>query len=450
MTDERVEARLPDRVAVIGFARTGVAAARALRARGVSVVAIDDRPSDEQASIAAELGVAYVGAPNPGELSLALGAAELVVVSPGVPPTHGVFGLVPESRIVAEIELAARLTTTPIVALTGTNGKTTVTTLIATMLEATGRHAPVVGNIGRAFIEGIDEDADVYVCEVSSFQLAATSTFRPAVAVWLNFAEDHLDWHRDLEEYAAAKARIFANQSASDTAVVNIDDPVVMAATAGIASRVVTFGSAGDYRIEAGSIVGPDGPICSLNRLARQFPHDIENALAAIAACAAAGADLARAIDALSAVGPLPHRVDLVASVSGIAFYDDSKATTPSAVIAALEGIERSVLIAGGRNKGLRLSTLREYADAHPGRVRAVVAIGEAGDEIATAFGGYAVERASTMQEAVVTAAGLADAGDAVLLSPGCASFDWYRSYEERGEDFVREVRAYAATVGAS
>jgi UDP-N-acetylmuramoylalanine--D-glutamate ligase len=133
-----------------------------------------------------------------------------------------------------------------------------------------------------------------------------------------------------------------------------------------------------------------------------------------------------------------------------VAFYDDSKATTPSAVIAALEGIDRSVLIAGGRNKGLRLSTLREYADSHPGRVRAVVAIGEAGEEIATAFGGYAVERAATMHDAVVAAAGLAGEGDAVLLSPGCASFDWYRSYEERGDDFVREVRAYAATVGAS
>jgi UDP-N-acetylmuramoylalanine--D-glutamate ligase len=437
-------------VVVVGFARTGIAAARALRARGVSVVAIDDRPTDEQARAAAALGVTYVGAPNDGELSLAVGSAELVVVSPGIPPTHGVFGLVPAHQIVAEIELAARMTTTPIVAVTGTNGKTTVTTLIAAMLEATGRRAPVVGNIGRAFIEALEDEADVYVCEVSSFQLAGTSTFRPAVAVWLNFAEDHLDWHRDLDEYAAAKARIFANQTTTDAAIVNIADPVVMAATTGIASRVITFGAGGAYRVESGSIVGPEGRICSLDRLPRQLPHDIENTLAAVAACSAAGADLSRAIDAIGAVGPLPHRVDLVASVGGVAFYDDSKATTPSAVIAALEGIDRSVLIAGGRNKGLRLSTLREYADSHPGRVRAVVAIGEAGEEIATAFGGYAVERAATMHDAVVAAAGLAGEGDAVLLSPGCASFDWYRSYEERGDDFVREVRAYAATVGAS
>jgi UDP-N-acetylmuramoylalanine--D-glutamate ligase len=441
---------LPGRIAVVGFAGTGVAAARALRARGVEVVAIDDRPTDEQAQQAAELGVEYLGAPSEGELSLALGTAELVVVSPGIPPTHGAFGLVPERRIIAEIELASRLTSKPIVAVTGTNGKTTVTTLIAAMLVASGVRAVAVGNIGRAFIEALDDDTDVFVCEVSSFQLAGTSTFRPSVAVWLNFAEDHLDWHRDLDEYASAKARIFANQGPSDTAVVNAADPVVMRAVAGVASHVVTFGPGGSYRSEEGVLVGPAGAICPIDVLPRRLPHDIDNSLASLAAAVAAGGDLERSVAALSALGPLPHRVDLVAQVGGVGFYDDSKATTPSAVIAALEGIDRSVLIAGGRNKGLHLAALREYADTHPGRVRAVVAIGEASDEIATAFCGYAVERASSMHDAVIAAASLAAPGDAVLLSPGCASFDWYRSYEERGDDFVREVRAYAAVVGAT
>jgi UDP-N-acetylmuramoylalanine--D-glutamate ligase len=439
------------RVAVVGFARTGVATVRALRSRGVDVIAIDDSPTDEQAALAQSLGVTYLGAPSTEALIRAVDDASLVVMSPGVPPGHPLFGLVPTDRIVAEIELASRLTTTPIVAVTGTNGKTTVTTLIAEMCASSGIAVSAVGNIGRAFIEALDDGSDLFVCEVSSFQLACTSTFRPAVAVWLNFAEDHLDWHEDLDAYAAAKARIWANQTSSDVAIANIADPVVMAAAASAAGRVVTFGERGTYRVEQGAIVGPDGAICPLTSLPRRLPHDIENALAALAASIAAGADPQRCVAALAAFRPMPHRMDRVASVEDVTFYDDSKATTPSAVIAALEGLDRVVLIAGGRNKGLHLSVLREYADAHPDTVRAVVAIGDATDEIAAVFdGAYTVERAVSMHDAVNAAVALATAGDAVLLSPGCASFDWYRSYEERGDDFIKEVHAYAAKVGAT
>jgi UDP-N-acetylmuramoylalanine--D-glutamate ligase len=349
--------------------------------------------------------------------------------------------------VVAEIELASRLATRPIVAITGTNGKTTVTALVAAMLSASGVRSAAVGNIGRAFIEAVDDATiDVFVCETSSFQLTGTSTFHPRVSVWLNFAEDHLDWHPDLAAYAAAKARIWANQGSDDVAVVNLDDPVVMSAAASCAAQVITFGhDRGEYRVEGAELVGPAGPICPVGLLPRALPHDILNALAALAAAHAAGAELPAAVDALRVTRPLPHRVDLVASVAGVRFYDDSKATTPSAVIAALTGLDRAVLIAGGRNKGLHLGTLREFADAHPGRVRGVVAIGEATEEVADAFADrYPVARAGTMHDAVHAAARLAGPGDAVLLSPGCASFDWYRSYEERGEDFVREVRALA------
>jgi UDP-N-acetylmuramoylalanine--D-glutamate ligase len=184
--------------------------------------------------------------------------------------------------------------------------------------------------------------------------------------------------------------------------------------------------------------------------LPRRLPHDVDNALAALAASIASGADPQRCVDALAAFGPMPHRVDRVGSVDGVTFYDDSKATTPSAVIAALEGLDRVILIAGGRNKGLRLSALREYADNHPDTVRAVVAIGDATEEIAAAFeGACAIERASSMHSAVRAAAALAAPGDAVLLSPGCASFDWYHSYEERGDDFIKEVHTWAAEVEA-
>jgi UDP-N-acetylmuramoylalanine--D-glutamate ligase len=414
------------------------------------VLVVDDRPIDLLRGLAEEIGATMIGAPSDVELARALESVDLVVVSPGVPPTHPLFGLVPRDRIVAEIELASRLTSKPIVAITGTNGKTTVTTMVAAMLSASGVRASAVGNIGRAFIEAVDDDVEVFVCEVSSFQLAGTSTFRPAIAVWLNFSEDHLDWHRDLDEYAAAKARIWANQDRGEYAIVNIADPVVMRAAQTAPSTVVTFGDGGNYRVEGAHLVGPDGIIAAVDILPRRLPHDIDNALAAVAATTLAGGRLSAAVDVLSTFGPLPHRVTTIATIGGVTYVDDSKATTPSAVLAALSGFEDVVLIAGGRNKGLHFSPLREFTDAHPGRVRAVVAIGEASDEIVATFsGGPLVERATSMSDAVARASSLAGHRGVVLLSPGCASFDWYASYQARGEDFIAEVERLRTRVAA-
>ena len=297
------------RVTVIGFARTGVATAHALRARGIEVITVDDHPTEKHLRQAAETGATFLGAPNQTELFDAIASSELVVVSPGIPPKHPVFGLVTPHRVIAEIELAARLTDIPIVAVTGTNGKTTVTTLIAAMLNASGIRASAVGNIGRAFIEALDEDPDVFVCEVSSFQLAGTSTFHPLVAVWLNFAEDHLDWHDDLDAYAASKARSGRIKSAaiSRSRIAGSNRHGRGGSTT--ASTVLTFGEGGSYRIESDEIVGPDGVIFAVDILPRRLPHDIDNALAALAAAISAGAQPSAAVEVLAAFGPLPHRV---------------------------------------------------------------------------------------------------------------------------------------------
>jgi UDP-N-acetylmuramoylalanine--D-glutamate ligase len=303
------------------------------------------------------------------------------------------------------------------------------------------------GNIGRPLLDAVHDDVDVAVAEVSSFQLRFTETFRPRVAVLLNVAEDHLDWHPSFEDYVAAKARIFANQAGDDLLVFNADDDAVagVAETAPARSVAFTLGAgAGAWRVEHGRVLRPGGaPLLATSELARSGPHDIANALAA----AAAAADLGAADDALAGVlrsfPGLPHRVTPVGQSGGVTFVDDSKATNPHAALAALAGFDSVVLLAGGRNKGLDLGVLRREA----GRIRAVVAIGEAAGDVEACFAGLRpVRRAGSMAEAVRLGAELAEVGDTVLLSPACASFDWYTSYAARGDDFAREVAALLGT----
>jgi UDP-N-acetylmuramoylalanine--D-glutamate ligase len=434
-----------ERALVIGLGRSGQAVARHLLARGMSVAAVDDSPGDEARAAAGALGVLLVEGPNLETLANLVVRADLVVPSPGVPASHPVYGLARAAGVPVrgEVELASRWSICPMVAVTGTNGKTTVTSLVAEMLEASGIASIAAGNIGLPLSDAVaDENLKVVVAEVSSFQLAFTESFRPVVAVWLNLAPDHLDWHGDTAAYVAAKARIWAKQSPADVAVVNADDPVVMAQAASAPSRIVTFGlgpQPADFTVVNGWLRGPQGPIIEVAALSRALPHDVANALAAAAAALAAGATVEGVRTALTAFAPLPHRLALVAYADGVRWYDDSKATNPHAAVAAVRGFETVVLIAGGRNKGLDMGELAEVAD----RVRAVVAIGEAAPEVAAAFAGRVpVEVAASMVEAVAAAAGLARPGDVVLLSPGCASFDWYRSYAERGDDFAAAVHA--------
>jgi UDP-N-acetylmuramoylalanine--D-glutamate ligase len=440
---------------VVGFGVTGRAVSGYLAGAGDQVIVAEDAPTPDLRKAAAGLGIRLVESPDAAELASLLGLVDQVVPSPGVPVDHQVYGLAARAGVAvrSEIELGwqrlkARGRDAPeLVAVTGTNGKTTVTTLVTDMLARSGRHAAAAGNIGTPLVEAAGAEADVVVAEVSSFQLQFTEGFHPAVATWLNLADDHLDWHPSLDHYVRAKARIWAAQGPGDVAVLNADDPAVIAAAGedrrgvpdGVERLTFSLSEEADYAVVDGVLVGPGrSAILAVSELPRSFPHDVANALAALATARAAGASIEGCRAALVSFSTLPHRLELIGEAGGVQWYDDSKATTPASVLAAVAGFESVVLIVGGRNKGLDLSVLGRAVPP----VRAVVAIGEAAGEVAAAFAGRAqMAVAGGMEDAVAAAGRMARAGDAVLLSPGCASFDWYPGYAARGEHFTAAVR---------
>jgi UDP-N-acetylmuramoylalanine--D-glutamate ligase len=441
------------RVLVVGLAATGGAVVAYTRAAGHDVTVLEDHPEREgfaaRAAAAVAAGAEVIERPDAAEAAARAVAADLVVPSPGVRPAHPALAAADTAGVPvrSEIDLAAarlraRVDAPRLVAVTGTNGKTTVTTLIDAMLRRAGIGS--AGKIGRPLLEAAGDPVAVIVAEVSSFQLElVTDAFAPDVAVLLNVAEDHLDWHGSTAAYARAKARIFAHQHAEATLVVNADDPVASRLAADAPGHVVWFSTgappAGGYGVLDGMLSGPRGAVAP--RPDSAAPHDVANALAAAAAAQTLGVDVAVIAAVLADFGGLAHRVQLVEEIGGVRFYDDSKATNPHATASALGGFDHVVLIAGGRNKALDLRSLRVHAP----RLRLVVAIGEAADEVEAAFRGVVpVEHAASMRDAVRTAAAHAEPGDAVLLSPACASLDWYDSYAARGDDFAREVALLA------
>jgi UDP-N-acetylmuramoylalanine--D-glutamate ligase len=427
------------RALVVGLGLAGRGLVTALTSRGVEVVVIDDQ-SARVVETAAELEVEVTSTPSGEALGRLVGECELVCPSPAVPETHPVLAAAAEVRVpvVSELDLAQAWTDIPMVAVTGTNGKTTVVALVTSMLAAAGQVAVAAGNNELPLVTAIDDHpADVYVVEASSFRLAPCRTFRPVVGTWLNVSPDHLDWHVDAASYFAAKAKIWAQQGADDVAVAPADDPAILQLARAGRSTVVTFGPRGHWEARAGTLMGESGAVAPITSLRRALPHDITNALAAAATAHHAGAGNDAIAATLESFAGLPHRVTLVGEAGGVMYYDDSKATTPDATLAAVAGFTSVVLIAGGRNKGLDLHELAAAAE----RLRAVVAIGDAAPEVEAVFTGVVpVRTATSMDEAVAAAHELARPGDTVLLSPGCASFDWYRSYGERGDDFVRAV----------
>jgi UDP-N-acetylmuramoylalanine--D-glutamate ligase len=374
-------------------------------------------------------------------------AADLVVLSPGVPhtlaPLQAARGRgVP---VIGEVELAARFIREPIVAVSGTNGKTTVTELLGRMLEASGRRVFVGGNIGRPLIGYVDggQAADIVVAEISSFQLDTIATFRPAVGVLLNITDDHLDRYPDFAAYARSKMRLFENQTAQDTAVLNGADPVLRAQAAGIRSRRLFYNTAEDSE-NCAAVTGTALALRLPGRAAARLdlapfrlrgPHNVENACAAALAALAAGASPPGIQQALATFAPRPHRIESVGIANGVEYVNDSKATNVDAVLRALDCFATPVvLIMGGLDKG---GNFRLLAAAVRRRVKALVLVGKASDTIRAALGGLApTVQAQDMAAAVGAAAGLAARGDVVLLSPGCASFDMYPNYQARGEDF--------------
>ncbi len=440
-------------VLVVGLGRTGEAAAEFLAARGAHVTVTDSRNAKELAGkvrAMAPLGVVFeLG----GHRDETFTQADLIVVSPGVPPTIGPLVKAREKGvpITGEIELASQFVTQPLVAVTGTNGKTTTTSIIGEICRAAGLEAFVGGNIGNPLIEYIhrQEPADVVVIEVSSFQLETAETLAPQIAVLLNVTPDHLDRHTDMETYFQLKARLFARQGPGDTAITNLDDPVVQRLQT--RSKRLSFSrkerlGEGAY-VESGRIVLMTGgleinslPLAELNL---QGAHNQENVMAALLVGMALGLDSNTAASAAARYEGLSHRVQLVGEFDGVEYYNDSKGTNVGAVIKSLESFDRPiVLIAGGRDKGSDFSPLRIPVRE---RVKLLILLGEAREAMAAVLAGETETiRVADMGEAVETARGLAVRGDVVLLSPACASYDMFDDYAHRGRVFSEMVRRTA------
>jgi UDP-N-acetylmuramoylalanine--D-glutamate ligase len=426
---------LGKRVLVIGAGMTGQSAAAYLSARGASVCVADESLDAAAPPLPPGVELRRGALPDPADY-------DLVVPSPGVPAAR----YRERSRDVAgDVELAGRALEVPIVAVTGTNGKSTCVRLIEALLRASGLRAAAAGNVGEPVLGLVGQPLDVAVIEVSSFQLESVSRLRPRVAVWLNASPDHLDRHGDFEGYCRAKARLFARQQASDVAVLPANDPELRAHAA-TKARTLLFRSDGPLP-EGAMLEGDDALVRFDGRIVRvplgSLPASVhrENALAALLVVHALEADPTRAAAGMLGFRALPHRMEAIAEVDGASFIDDSKATNPGAAAAALHEQSAPVIwIAGGRDKGL---DYRVLAEAARGRVRAALLIGEAAQAIGHALEGVTrSEQIGELDAAVARAHELAEPGDVVLLSPACASFDQFRNFEERGERFRSAVDA--------
>ena len=429
-----------ERALVIGYGASGRTAVRALLDHGAEVW-VSEAGELAETDRSDELDVdVRTGGHRPEHLD----GATLVVVSPGVPEHAPVIGWARDRGLPvwSEVELGARLCRVPYVAITGTNGKTTTTELVAAMLGADGRRATACGNVGYPFTAAVDDDAEVLAVEVSSFQLRFTESLHPRVSALLNLAPDHLDWHGSLDAYASAKARIFTRQGAGDVHVGNRDDGDASAISERAPCEVRWFreGSPemGEVGVEDGAVVGLVGRRVELSRPRQASRAFLADAAAAAAVALAFGVSVDSITRALAVAEPGPHRGAVVALLGDVAFFVDSKATNPHAALAALAGRSDVVLIAGGVAKGLDLGPLR---DASP-KLAAVVALGDAAPELQRVFAGATpVHVVDSMDEGVSVAADLVPAGGMVLLAPACASFDMFRDYRDRGERFADAAR---------
>jgi UDP-N-acetylmuramoylalanine--D-glutamate ligase len=437
------------RVVVVGLGASGVAAARLCLRLGARVVANDGKPLASLSETARALEGQGATVVAGGHDEARFGEADVIVVSPGVPPLPAIDAAHRAGVSVwGEVELAVRSMThpAPVVAIGGTNGKSTTTSLVGALLEASGRRTFVGGNLGEPLAQHAGEPFDVVVLEVSSFQMERVDRFRPHVAALLNVTDDHLDRYPSFDAYARAKGNAFVNQAASDWAIVPAADPTCAREARRGGGSVVTFGPGGDVDVTDDAVVDRrSGARYARADMALTGGHNALNVAAAIACAAPLGVDAAITARVLGAFRGLPHRTALVAEIGRVRFYDDSKGTNVGAAVTALEGLVEpaAVLIAGGRDKGGSYAPL---VGALVRKGRAAVLLGESADAIASAIGdSVPVRRAGTMDEAVRIAASLAAPGDAVLLSPACSSFDMFRDYKHRGDEFVRAVRALPA-----
>ncbi|MBM4127038.1 MAG: UDP-N-acetylmuramoyl-L-alanine--D-glutamate ligase [Nitrospira sp.] len=448
------------RVTVVGLARSGVAAARLLQAAGAVVTVADKKEPSQLGRMLEQLDRSHVTVNLGGGYESALDTADLVVISPGVPYRMDALERVRRRgvKVLSELELASRFLSAPILAVTGTNGKSTTVTLIGKMLQRSGKRVFVGGNLGTALSEaagealhasqmGHPDPFDLLVVEVSSFQLETVERFHPWIAAILNVTVDHQDRYESIDEYVAAKHRIFENQTASDYALFNLDDVRVAARRHHVKARVLGFTKtpslppdvAGGTYLDGDRIMttvtGGCQEVCRRGEIKIIGHHNVENAMAAATYALLSGCPLDAIRSVLGEFPGLEHALEIVRDRRGVRFVNDSKGTNVDATLKALESIDQPIwLIAGGRDKGGDFSRL---APAIRRRVKRLVLIGEAAPLIAGAVPGYpAIDRAGTLREAVELAAAGAAAGEVVLMSPGCASFDMFADYQDRGRQF--------------
>ena len=448
------------KVLIIGAARSGIAAAKFLKSRG-AVVALTDRKDvsdwSQEALALKHIGVGLV----PGEIpTWLLDQLDLVVVSPGVPSNLVPIRYAERAgvEVIGEIELAFRYLKGHVIAITGSNGKTTTTTLIGRLLQDAELPVQVGGNIGTALISMVESSRDDgwTVVEVSSFQLETIKQFHPRIAVVLNVTPNHMDRYETFTDYAAAKHRIFMNQNASDVAVLNADDRTVSSWESGLDARVVKFST--KRALEHGLFLrGPElvirnadeRVVVRADEMKLRGVHNVENVLAALAAGLAAGANVESMRETVKRFEPVEHRLEFVTELKGVKFYNDSKATSVDATLKALEAFAsdegKVVLIIGGRGKKAPYQPLAQLVGE---KARNLVLIGEDAETIAKELGAYApFERVEDMKDAVTRAFASAKQGDIVLLAPACASFDMFESFEHRGKVFKEEVQSLMSNV---
>lgn len=426
-------------VIVVGLGKSGVAAARLCLAEGAKVIGTDALPWERLHASARDLGIPVVLGGHDG---VGFETADLVVLSPGV-PWRPEFERAEKAGVpvIGELELATSRLSVPMIAVGGTNGKSTTTSLIGRLLQSAGRRVFVGGNLGIPASEAVGGEYDLVLLEVSSFQLERAPTIHPRVSVLLNITEDHLDRYTCFSEYARAKGNAFLNQTARDLAVIPFGDTECERQALRGKAKIVRFGGTGDYLLDQeGVIEVATGTRFSLERTNLFGRVNWQNAAAALAVVRAFETAAPELRAGLESFVPLPHRMALVGTVGRVRFYDDSKATNVGAAVPALLGLPetRAVLIAGGRDK---LGSYEPLVAALEKKGRAVVLLGEAADRIALAIGTrLSVRRASDMNHAVRAAYALAEPGDAVLMSPACSSFDMFQSYAERGDAFAAAV----------
>jgi len=434
------------KVTVVGLARSGVGAARALHALGAIVTVTDKKPLDQLAAQVKALGSDRILVEAGGHPDRVFMDADMVVLSPGVPKIPQILAARQRGvKVISELELAWLLSDAPYIGITGTNGKSTVTTLVGLMLAKAGKKALVAGNIGTALTEDVAQlrGQDWIVAELSSFQLEDIDTFRPRIAAILNVTQDHLDRYPDLAEYGEAKARVFMNQQKGDVLVLNFDDPEVKAFVQRTTATIVPFSRLLRFNPGAcvldGHIVYNNQRVLRIDEIRIKGVHNLENALAATALSLAAGADLPSVAAVLREYPGLEHRLEFVRKRNGVSYINDSKGTNVGAVVKSVEGFTHPViLIAGGLDKGSDFSPLYNlFAE----KVKLLILIGKAADKMEETLGSATeTVRAASLQEAVRTAAEQAVSGDVVLLSPACASFDMFKDFEDRGRQFKKAV----------